>query len=237
MTTKKIAIIQSNYIPWKGYFHIIHSVDALILLDDVQYTRRDWRNRNKIKTKDGLKWLTIPVQTKGNYHQRINETQTQGGEWTKKHWHMLEDAYRSAPFFRHHSDHIYYLYQKASEESYLSHINMIFLRALCDLFQITTPISFSTDYYSTEVLDNFDATERLVALCKKAGADCYLSGPSAKNYLDCKKFENEGIAVDFMQYPDYTEYPQGYGSYEHYVSILDVLFHVSNDITFITEGS
>ena len=83
---KKIAILQSNYIPWKGYFELINMVDEFILYDDMQYTRRDWRNRNKIKTPQGLQWLTIPVEIKGKFFQKINEIKVSEKDWAKKHW-------------------------------------------------------------------------------------------------------------------------------------------------------
>ena len=86
LPTKKVAIVQSNYIPWKGYFDLINLVDEFILFDDMQYTRRDWRNRNLIKTSDGPKWLTIPVAVKGNYFQKIKDTTISDPVWARKHW-------------------------------------------------------------------------------------------------------------------------------------------------------
>ncbi len=96
---KRVAVVQSNYIPWKGYFDLIAAVDEFILFDDVQYTRRDWRNRNLIKTPQGLKWLTIPVEVKGKFHQKICDTRISEADWGHRHWDILRQKYWRAPFF------------------------------------------------------------------------------------------------------------------------------------------
>jgi hypothetical protein len=97
--TKRIAIVQSNYLPWKGYFDLMASVDEFVLYDDVQYTRRDWRNRNQIKTPQGLQWLTVPVRVKGKYHQSIRETEIDDeSDWASDHLKALSLNYRKAPF-------------------------------------------------------------------------------------------------------------------------------------------
>src|SRR5262245_18843047 len=93
MAHKSVAIVQSSYIPWKGYFDLIRAADEFILLDDVQFTKRDWRSRNRIKTKDGLHWLSIPVLTKGRYDQRISDTTIADASWSERHWHTIHNAY------------------------------------------------------------------------------------------------------------------------------------------------
>lgn len=99
MKDKKVAIVQSNYIPWKGYFDMIAAVDEFILYDDMQYTRRDWRNRNQIKTPQGPQWLTVPVKVKGKYLQTIRETEIDGVDWVEAHWKAIVQNYRRAPHF------------------------------------------------------------------------------------------------------------------------------------------
>src|SRR5712692_7324529 len=123
---KRVAIVQSNYIPWKGYFDIINQVDEFILYDDRQYTRRDWRNRNLIKTPNGLLWLTIPVRVKGRYEQRIDETTISDPEWAQRHWKSISHTYTSAPYFDHLRDDFAALYA-ASIEEHLSAVNRRFL--------------------------------------------------------------------------------------------------------------
>jgi hypothetical protein len=223
MTAKTVAVVQSCYIPWKGYFDLINSVDEFILYDDMQYTRRDWRNRNRIKAKAGLQWLTIPVQVKGRYYQRIRETLIGDRQWPEKHLETLRHSYGRAPYFREYEGFFADLYARASQ-AYLSEVNHHFLQAICRLLGIQTTLSWSSDYVLAE-----GKTERLVQLCKQAGATRYLSGPSARDYLDEGLFAAEGIGVSYMDYAGYPEYRQLYPPFEHAVSIVDLIFHTGPD--------
>lgn len=218
---KVVAILQSNYIPWKGYFDMINMVDEFVLYDDMQYTRRDWRNRNKIKTPQGLHWLTIPVDTKGKYYQKINETRVMGNEWCAEHWRALEYNYAHAPYFGLYKDRIHALYEAASEQEFLSPVNHLFLTDICDILGITTKISWSSDYHLAD-----GKTERLVALVRDAGGSEYISGPAAQDYIVESLFEEAHIKLTWMDYSGYPEYPQLFGAFEHGVSILDLLFNV-----------
>lgn len=222
--SKKIAIIQSCYIPWKGYFDIINRVDEFVIFDDVQYTRRDWRNRNKIKTAQGLKWLTIPVETKGRYDQLVSETEVSNETWARQHWRAIEHNYRKAPGFTAFAGQLAELYVEAGRETLLSSINLMFLAPICALLGITTPLTRSQDYGGQG-----SKTERLVGICRAAGADAYLTGPSARNYLELEKFEAQGIAVEFADYSGYKEYRQLYGPFEHNVSIVDLLLNEGDE--------
>jgi WbqC-like protein family len=218
-----VAIVQSNYIPWKGYFDIINMVDEFILFDDRQYTRRDWRNRNLIKTAQGLHWLTIPVQTKGRFEQRIDETMIGDSDWADKHWKTILNAYRSAPFFDQYEKALASVYRVSGAEP-LSIVNRRFLEAICDLLQIGTRLSWSTDYPTTG-----HKTERLVNLCRLAGATAYVSGPAARVYLEEEQFLDAGIELTYMDYSNYPEYEQLHGPFEHGVSIIDLLFNAGPD--------
>lgn len=169
--SKKVAILQSNYIPWKGYFDIINSVDEFILYDDMQYTRRDWRNRNKIKTSKGLIWLTIPVKIKGKYEQKICETEVDGNSWSKEHCKSIEHNYSKAKFYKESRDFIFELYNRVESERYLSKINFIFLSEIARFLNIHTKFSWSMDYEAKGT-----KTERLISLCKSSCATSYLSG-------------------------------------------------------------
>src|SRR5207253_4989465 len=137
---KKLAIVQSNYIPWKGYFDLINSVDEFILYDVVQYTRRDWRNRNLIKTREGLHWLTIPVQVKGRYSQTIEETRINDQGWGRRHLEAIRHSYRRAPFFDQYEPLLTELYRECSSDL-LSEVNERFLTTICRLLGIPTVIS------------------------------------------------------------------------------------------------
>jgi hypothetical protein len=216
---KSIAIIQSNYIPWKGYFNIIKDVDEFVLLDDVQYTRRDWRNRNIIKTQHGLKWLTIPVNVKGKFDSKINEVETFGLEWRTQHWNQLTEAYREAPFFDQYKSIFQPIFINDSE-CRLSTINYKFITAINNLLGIRTPIRWSSDFDTPN-----DKTNRLVYICKCLNAEEYISGPAARTYLDEDEFRKNHIQVRWANYDGYKEYPQLHPPFAHGVTILDLLFN------------
>lgn len=220
--TKRIAIVQSNYIPWKGYFDLIACVDEFVLYDDAQFTRRDWRNRNRIKTADGLKWLTVPVEMKGKYVQSIKDTRVSDIFWGEKHWKSLYHAYSKAPYFSQFAAQIEEVYQDVSDKP-LSLINHRFLTSICDILGINTKITWSMDYQAMG-----RKSERLVDLCGRAGATEYVSGPSARAYLDESLFEEAGIDVIWMDYNGYPEYDQLYPPFEHHVTILDLIFHTGS---------
>ena len=220
---KRVAVVQSSYIPWKGYFDLINSVDEFILFDDVQYTRRDWRNRNLIKTPRGLEWLTIPVAVKGRYHQKICDTQVSEADWGAQHWASLVHNYAKAPHFERYQPVLEPLYQ--GSESSLSAVNHSFICAICGILGIATRISWSMDYRPLKE----GKTERLVDLCKRAGAAEYLSGPTARDYLEAAAFEAAGLRLSFFDYAGYPEYPQRFGKFEHGVSVLDLLFNTGPD--------
>jgi hypothetical protein len=214
---KRVAIVQSCYVPWKGYFDLINLADEFILYDDRQYTRRDWRNRNRIKTANGTQWLTIPVEVKGRYHQRIDETRVSDPDWAERHWMTLRHAYAGAERFDDYGGLFEKLYHEAPGPM-LSEINRYFLEALCEVLGIRTKLSWSTDYEA-----DGNKTERLVSLALAAGADVYLSGPRAREYMDEALFAEAGIVLEYMDYSGYPEYPQPHPPFEHTVTILDLL--------------
>jgi hypothetical protein len=222
--SKTVAILQSNYIPWKGYFDIINMVDEFILFDEVQYTRRDWRNRNLIKTPQGTQWLTIPVVAKGRYEQAIHETQVQDNRWVDEHWKAIHHNYARSPYFDQYAPAIKAVYDQVKDEALLSKINHAFIITICKILNITTKIIWSSSYKNTS-----GKTERLVSLCQQSSATCYLSGPAARNYLDETQFETAKIQVQYMSYDGYPEYRQRFPPFEHQVSILDLIFNEGKD--------
>ncbi len=216
---KKIAILQSNYIPWKGYFDMINMVDEFILYDDMQYTRRDWRNRNKIKTPNGLAWLTIPVEVKGKYFQKINETTISDPKWAKEHWATIKQFYSKAKYFKEYKDVFEPVYLNC-EESYLSKVNHKLITTINTVLGIDTKISWSSDY---EIVDG--KTERLLSLVQQANGTEYISGPAAKDYIVDGFFTDAGIKLSWMDYSGYPEYTQLYPPFEHGVTVLDLIFN------------
>lgn len=216
---KKIAILQSNYIPWKGYFDLIASVDEFIIYDDMQYTRRDWRNRNQIKTPQGVQWLTVPVQVKGKYLQKIRDTEIDGSHWAAAHWRTIEQNYRRSPYFDEVTDWLRPIYL-SENYIYISQLNRRLIETICGYLGIKTSIKNSWDYNLTD-----GKTERLLDLCKQAEGTEYVSGPAAKGYLDEKLFDREEVKVTWFDYDGYPAYPQLWGDFTHLVSILDLLFN------------
>jgi WbqC-like protein family len=214
---KRVAIVQSNYVPWRGYFDLIASVDEFVLLDDVQYTRRDWRNRNRIKTSQGTRWLTIPVQVSGRYTQSIAETNVAEEEWAAEHWTTVSQSYRHAAGFEEAAPFVQPLYASVPGPS-LSEVNRHFLAAFCERLEIATPLTRSHDYGPEGT-----KTARLLDICRKAEATTYVSGPSAKDYLEEDAFAAHGIAVEWFEYGPYPEYEQVHPPFEPQVSILDTL--------------
>jgi hypothetical protein len=215
---KRIAILQSNYIPWKGYFDLINSVDEFILYDTAQFTKNDWRNRNKIKSSGGLRWLSIPVRHR--FGQLIQDTVISDRNWGRTHWRSLSQAYAKAPCFKMFEAVFEELYNKCGAESKLSNVNFQFIKEICAILGIKTNITWSRDY---RLVDG--QTERLVDLCRQLGASEYLSGPAARNYIEPELFSRANIKLAYMDYSGYLEYPQLYPPFEHNVSVLDLIFN------------
>ena len=222
---KKVAIVQSNYIPWKGYFDMMAAVDEFILYDDVQYTRRDWRNRNQIKTPQGVQWITVPVKVKGKYVQTIRETEIDGTDWVEAHWRSIAQNYRKAPHYEEISTLFQPFYQQ-HRHTYLSTLNRELIVAVCAYLGITTKISNSWDYQLIK-----GKTDRLIDLCVQAGGTEYISGPAARDYIEEDFFIGRGIKLSWFSYTGYPEYPQLWGDFTHNVTILDLLFNCGKDAT------
>lgn len=216
----RIAIIQSCYVPWRGFFDLIGRCDKYVIFDRTQYVKRHWHNRNRIKTVAGLEWLTIPVISKGRYEQPIDEVEIEK-PWAEKHWRTLELAYRRAPFFEALAPTVRHWYERVAKEQRLTEVNALFLREIASLLGLGTRIVRDTDFPIQGV-----KTERLLGIARAAGADRYLSGPSAKAYFDASLFASAGIEVEWMSYEGYPEYRQLHGPFEPAVSVLDLLFNM-----------
>lgn len=217
---KRIAISQSNYIPWKGYFDLIKVVDEFVIYDEVQYTKNDWRNRNRIYTAAGPRWLTIPVETASQYGQTILDVKVAGQRWRAQHWHSWQAHYGRAPHFADFRVQLCDLYL-GSNETGLSKINLAFLRAICVWLNIGTPMTSSQIYPHKAT----DPSLRLIEICQAAGATHYLSGPAARDYLQLDLFERAGITVEWMNYDCYPHYRQRHSPFIHNVSILDLILN------------
>jgi hypothetical protein len=220
---KRVAILQPNYLPWKGYFDLIASVDELVIYETVQFTRRDWRNRNLIKTPQGPHWLTVPVSSKGKRHQTISQVRIHGTDWAINHWKALSQNYRRAKFFGEVAAWLQPLYLDRSY-SHISELNKTLIVAVCGYLNIRTIITSSIDYSSKG-----ERSIRLAEICEQTGAKVYVSGPSARIYVDEKAFSDRGIEISWFDYLGYKEYPQLWGPFVHNLTILDLLFNCGRE--------
>lgn len=230
MITKRVAILQSNYIPWRGYFDILGLVDEFILYDVAQYTKNDWRNRNRIRTVSGEQWLTIPVVTSGRFGQTIEETEILPSDWADRHWKGISQAYARAPYFDAYRATLDAVYAECADATHLSTVNRRLLETVADLLGIDTPITSAREYDFSG-----DRSGRLLTLCQSAAATSYLTGPSARDYLHVERFAAAGISVSFMDYSGYRPYPQVHGGFVGDVSALDLLFNTGDSArTYLT---
>lgn len=217
----RVGVIQSSYIPWRGYFDFIASVDVFVFHDDIQYTKGDWRNRNKIKTPQGAEWITVPVSYK-NVAQLICETPIDStSPWRKKHLRILEANYRQAPFFQIAKEFI--ANNLVHERSTISELNIDLIRRISCYLEIDTPMILSS-----ELSLQGSKTERLIDLLRKLNATTYLSGPSADAYLDKDLFRQNGIRLEYKSY-DYAPYPQLWGDFIGEVTVLDLIANCGPD--------
>jgi hypothetical protein len=225
MREKTVVILQSNYIPWKGYFDLMNAADQFVIFDEAQYTRRDWRNRNKIIVGGMPRWLTIPVEAKGQYLSAIRDIRISDTRWATKHWNAIQHAYAKAPEFQRYEPALAQAYQAAGALSHLSAINMLFLRLIAPILNIATPVVNCSSIPRTAETP----TGRLVEICLALGATRYLSGPSARHYIDPQLFADAGVQLAYANYTGYRDYPQFSTALEHGVSIIDLLMQVGPD--------
>jgi len=226
---KKIGACQSNYIPWKGYFDMISQVDEFIFYDDVQYTKEDWRSRNKIKTDNGLLWLSVPV---GKSEDRlICDVKIANNDWQRKHWQNILQFYKKAPFFYEYKNFFEDFYLNEMHDN-LSDMNIGLIKKICtEILGIKTKFGDSREFNLQGRKEN-----RLLDLLEKTEATHCLVGPAAKSYINEQRFADRNIKLEWMDYSGYPEYKQLFEVFEHAVSILDLIFNVGGDAPFYVYG-
>jgi hypothetical protein len=227
---KKIAILQSNYIPWRGYFDIIHDVDLFIFYDEAQFTKNDWRNRNRIYSNQGLNWISLPCGS--DISRKINEVKLSADTpWAKQQWEKIKNAYMKAPYFNQYKDFFYNCYFE-KEWEYLSHLNQYLIKEISQSFLgIKTIFDDSLNYESHGVKG-----EKLLSLLISSGCTVYVSGPAAKDYIVEDDYKQAGIDIIWKDYSGYPEYPQRNTPFEPNVSIIDLLFNVGPDVPYYIWG-
>ena len=218
--SKKVGMTQSNYIPWKGYFDYINSVDEFYFYDDVQYTKQDWRNRNMIKSPKGLEWISVPVGKKTR-DRLICEVEISQNGWQKSHWGKISQYYRKAPYFKMYKEFFDDIYL-GQEWKNLSDMNQSTIQKISqEILGITTKFGGDSRAYNL----SGSKEDRYIPMLKELGCTTYLSGPSAKSYLTEESMAEHGIKLEWMNYEGYPEYNQLYPPFEHGVSILDLIFN------------
>lgn len=218
MTT--LAVLQPSYLPWLGFFDQLHRCDVFVFYDDVQFDKHGWRNRNRIKTANGPTWLTVPVLHKGRMGQQINEVEIDRRQpWARRHLRSIEQAYANAPFARHYLPSLAALLEQ--DWTLLADLDIEVSRLMCGWFGLTRPMHRS----SRVGIEGGDRNGRLLRLCQHFGADRYLSGNAAKDYLDLALFERSGIAVEWQDFVN-PQYAQLHGEFESHLSALDCVLNV-----------
>jgi hypothetical protein len=221
----KCVIFQPSYIPWRGFFEQVYLADIFIFYDDVQYDKHGWRNRNRIKTHQGVRWLTIPVYSKGHIKEGIpiNEIEIDNRQaWNSKHWALLQQEYGKAPYFERYAALLedFYSRQPVLLADFTIDLTIALARAM--------GINHTRFIRSSSLSVNGSKTDRLIDILTQIGATEYISGPSAREYIEEEKFCSAGIKLKYMVY-NYPEYPQLYPPYDPQVSILDLLFMTGPD--------
>ena len=226
---KDVVILQSNYIPWKGYFDLIHDADLFIFYDDLQYTKNDWRNRNKIKAANGPEWITIPAGSDTN--RLICEVELKDGSWQQKHWKTLLQNYRNCPHFERYQ-HFFEDFYLGRRWANLSEMNQYVIQHIAAEF-----LGIRTAFQDSRAFSlSGQKQDRLLELVAQVGTERYISGPAAKSYIDPQRFEEAGVKLIWKDYRGYPMYPQRFLPFEHGVSIVDLLFNVGPDAPWYIWG-
>ena len=218
----RLAILQPSYLPWLGYFDQMDRVDRFVYLDDVQFTRRDWRNRNRIRTREGWAWLTVPVLQKHRFQQSLTETRIDTSlPWRRKHREAIRTHYGRSPHFDVHFPYFDTLYDR--QWRWLVDLCVETTEALKNILGIATPTLQSS---RMQVRDS--RQEKVLAICTRLGAHHYLTGDAARSYLSPQVLEASGIGLEFQNYR-HPEYPQRFPGFVPYLSAIDLLFNAGGD--------
>lgn len=226
---KSVVILQSNYIPWRGYFDLIRDADEFIFLDDVQFTKQDWRNRNIIKTSQGAQWLSIPAGSDTN--RFICDVEIKDHNWQAKHFKTITQNYSACRYFSNYEHFLRSIYLERRWRS-LSELNQYMTVEIATRFLGLTTVFRD----SREFGDMGRSQERLIKILLRTGGTRYISGPSAKSYITDSVFHEAGVELVWKDYAGYPEYLQRFPPFEPKVSILDLLFNVGPDAPWYIWG-
>jgi hypothetical protein len=223
-----VAVHQPQYLPWLGYFDKIASVDVFVLLDNVQYKKNEWQNRNRIKTASGPQWLTVPVTYR--FPQRINEVLVNNNEnWQKKQKQAIISNYRKSPHWQEVSTAIEEIFVQSWEK--IADLNIFAVGRLVEIMGISTPIHVASELPAFPE----DPDERLIGIAGYFGADAYLAGSGGRDYMNLDKFEQNRIEVLFQDY-HHPVYRQLFEGFEPFLSVIDLIFNHGEESLRILRG-
>ena len=219
----KTVVLQSNYLPWRGYFSLIKEADMFCFYDEVQYTKNDWRNRNIIYTKNGESWITIPIN-KSAVKKKISEVIIGNDKWKNLHYKSIVQGYKKAPFFNQLEFLLDFVFIDNDWDK-LSNLNQSCIKRISNYFELNTMFFNSKDYQLIE-----GKVPRLLNLLNQLKCKTYLSGPSGKNYLQdyTDTFKENNVDIEYIQYPN-KPYKQLSESFINYVSIVDLIANVKKE--------
>jgi hypothetical protein len=229
--SKIVCIHQPNYLPWIGLFSKIKQSNCFILYDVVQYTTHGVINRNKIRTKTGFGYLTIPIHRAAHKEPILNVPLPENNRWQKDHWQTIQTNYAKTPFFKRFKDFFEQIYRE--EFQYLWQLNERIIRYLLDCLGVKVEICRASELG----LDlSLTRTDLILDCLKKVSGDLYLSGPSGSNYLEEEKFATNQIGLRYFQFK-HPVYPQRYPGFEPNLSAIDLLFNTGPEASQIVQSS
>ena len=212
-----VAIHQPQYLPWIGYFDKMLKSDIFCYLDNVQFKKNEWQNRNRIKTAQGWQWITVPV--KYRFPQRIDEVKINNeADWRKKHFQTLISNYSKAPFFKEHYSFFKQVYERDWE--FISELNIFLIEYIREKLGAGERQTVSASSLTLRE----DPSARLIDICRIVGADTYLSGRDGSQYMDLACFRDSGIKVITQDF-QHPSYPQRFGEFVPQLSAIDLLFN------------
>lgn len=227
---KTVAMLQPNYIPWKGVFDLIDRVDVFVFYDDVQYTKKDWRNRNKIRTQNGDIWLTVPVKDRrGQLIYEVNIDNSRN--WQKKHYKTIKYNYVKSKGFSEYEYLLDEIYLKSEWEK-ISDLDIYSTKLISEALHIQTEFILASELK----IEGDKSGEKIIRICKKLGCDHFINGPSAKSFMDEQLFADNNIAINYIDY-NYVEYQQHYKPFNHHVSILDLIFNCGSESRYYLKST
>lgn len=225
---KRVTLLQSNYLPWRGYFDFMAKSDEFIVYDSCQYTVNDWRNRNQLKTHDGVRWITVPVITKGRFRQRITEAEVADHKWIKAHLSTIAAALGKAEHGKPALTLLGECFEVAAKTRSLHEINVRFLEAIHGSLGLECRLTDDSDY-DVDTIGDLSPSAKVAELVQRAGATRYLTGPRGLDYLEPTDFSTRGIAIDVLDYSTLGPYPQLYGEFVDHLSVIDLLANAGAD--------